>query len=229
MVRSSAKPLPPGVGPPLWQAWWIATADFSQMSAQDLNAFFSSIWSGQVPDPIVRLSQLLSERRLSQQTGFVAADTTGSFFAGDENFGDYQNDILFGLLMSWLFSAFVAGLAVFALKRVAGQLSERQQPVITALRERGAGRMWIIGALAVQALVLASVSFFVGGLLADQAVRLVAAALVPTLAKPEIGGLVGGPFDAGLGMVGGIAAALTGLVAVLVMLRATSHDAAANG
>jgi hypothetical protein len=217
-----AKPLPPGDGPPLWQAWWIATADFSQMSAQDLNAFFNAFLFNTLPDPTVRLNHLLGERQLSQQTGFVSADTTGLFFQGDD-FGDYQNNILFGLLMGWLFSAAVAGLAVFALKRVAGQLSERQQPVITALRERGGGRMRIIGALAVQALVLAGVSFFVGGLLADQVVRLVSAVLVPTIASPEVGVLVGGPFDAGLGLAGGIAAALTGLVAVLVMVRATSH------
>lgn len=218
-----AKPLPPSANPPLWQAWWIATADFSQMSAQDLNAFLLNT----LPDPSVRLNHLLSERQLSQQTGFVAAETTGLFFQGD-NFGDYQNNILFGLFMGWLFSAFVAGLAVFALKRVAGALAERQQPVITALRERGAGRIRVVAALAVQAFVMASVSFFVGGLLADKTVPLVAAALVPTLAKPEIGVLVGGPFDAGLGATGGIVAALTVLVAVLVMVRATSHEAA-NG
>jgi hypothetical protein len=220
-----AKPLPPGDGPPLWQAWWIATADFSQMGAQDLNAFFNAFLFNTLPDPTVRLSQLLGEHQLSQQTGFVSADTTGVFFQGD-NFGDYQNNILFGLLMGWLFSAAMAALTVFALKRVAVQLSERQQPVITTLRERGAGRMRIINALVVQALVLASVSFFVGGLLADQLVRLLSTVLVPTLAPPEISGLVGGPFDAGLGAVGGIAAALTGLVAVLVMVRATSREAA---
>ena len=217
------KPLPPGDGPPLWQAWWIATADFSQMGAQDLNAFFNAFLFNTFPDPTVRLSQLLGEHQLSQQTGFVSADTTGVFFQGD-NFGEYQNNILFGLLIGWLFSAAMAALTVFAFKRVAVQLAARQQPVITTLRERGAGRMRIINALVVQALVLASVSFFVGGLLADQLVRLLSTVLVPTLAPPEISGLVGGPFDAGLGAVGGIAAALTGLVAVLVMVRATSHN-----
>ena len=185
-----------------------------------VNAFFSNT----LPDPTVRLNQLLGERTLAQQTGFVSADTSGEFFQGDD-FGDYQGSITIMLFVGWFFSAPVAGLTVFALKRVAGALAERQQPVITALRDRGAGRIRIFGALAVQALVLAGVSFLVGGLLADLVVHLVAAALVPTLAQQGSGGL----FDAGLGMAGGIAAALTVLVAVLVMLRATSHDVAANG
>ncbi len=151
--------------------------------------------------------------------------TTDLHVVQGDDFGDYQGSITIMLFVGWFFSAAVAGLAVFALKRVAGARAERQQPVITALRDRGAGRIRIVGALAVQALVLAGVSFLVGGLLADLAVRLVAAALVPTLAQQGSGGL----FDVGLGMAGGIAAALTVLVAVLVMLRATSHDAAANG
>jgi hypothetical protein len=44
--KSAFQLTPPSDNPPLWQAWWIATADFSQMSAPDLNAFFSNTLPG---------------------------------------------------------------------------------------------------------------------------------------------------------------------------------------
>ena len=80
-----------------------------------------------------------------------------------------------------------------------------------------------------QALALAGLALLAGGLLTMLVARSVVAALLPGPARPVVDTLVGGPFDAGLGVAGGIAAALTVLVAVLVMLRATSHDAEALG
>jgi hypothetical protein len=51
--------------------------------------------------------------------------------------------------------------------------------------------------------------------------RSVAAALLPGPARPVVDTLVGGPFDAGLGMTGGIAAVLVMLCA---MRRATTPE-----
>jgi hypothetical protein len=74
-----------------------------------------------------------------------------------------------------------------------------------------------------QAFTLAGLALLAGGLLTMLVARSVVAALLPGPARPVVDTLVGGPFDAGLGMTGGIAAVLLSLVAVLVMVRATSH------
>lgn len=217
---SGNTPLPPSENP-LWQAWWVGTTEYARMDAQDLTAFLSHA----VPDPTMRLNQLLGVPPLAQQTGFVSADTSTGFYQGNI---DYTDQVFQALLSVWLFAAIVAGLLVGVLGPVTGRLAERQQSLIAAQRDRGASRGRVVGALAVQALTLAGLALFAGGLLAMLVARAVVAALLPGPARPVVDTLVGGPFDAGLGMTGGIAAVLLSLAAVLVMLcamrRATTPE-----
>jgi ABC-type antimicrobial peptide transport system permease subunit len=123
----------------------------------------------------------------------------------------------------------VAGVLVGFLRPVTGWLAERQQSLLAARRDRGASRRRVVGALAMQALALAGLALLAGGLLAMLVARSVAAALLPGPARPVVDTLVGGLFDSRLGVTGGIAAALTVLVAVFVMLRAASHNTEALG
>jgi hypothetical protein len=218
---SGNTPLPSSENP-LWQAWWVGTTEYARMDAQDLTAFLSHA----VPDPTMRLNQLLGVPALAKPTGFVSADTSAGFYQGN---ADYTDQVSHTLLSVWLFAAIVAGLLVGVLGPVTGQLVLRQQELLAAWRDRGASRRRVVGALAMQALALAGLALLAGGLLALLVARSVVAALLPGPARPVVDTLVGGLFDAGLGVAGGIAAALTVLVAVLVMLRATSHNTEALG
>ncbi len=218
---SGNTPLPPSENP-LWQAWWVGTTEYARMDARDLTAFLSHA----VPDPTMRLNQLLGGPPLAKLSGFVSADTSAGFYQGN---ADYTDQVSQTLLCVWLFAAIVACVLVGVLGPVTGLLAERQQSLIAAWRDRGASRGRVVGALAMQALALAGLALLAGGLLTMLVARSVVAALLPGPARPVVDTLVGGPFDAGLGVAGGIAAALTVLVAVLVMLRATSHDAEALG
>ncbi len=218
---SGSTPLPPSENP-LWQAWWIGTTEYARMDPQDLTAFLSHA----VPDPTMRLNQLLDVPPLAQQTGFASADTSAGFYQGN---ADYTDQVSYTLLFVWILAIIVAGLLVVLLYPVTGRLAERQQELLAAWRDRGASRRRVVGALAIQALALAGLALLAGGLLAMLVARSVTAALLPGPARPVVDTLVGGPFDSRLGVAGGIAAALTVLVAVLVMLRATSHDAEALG
>jgi hypothetical protein len=220
--RSSGNtPLPPSENP-LWQAWWIGTTEYARMDAKNLTAFLSHA----VPDPTMHLNQLLGGPPLAQQTGFALAGTSAGFYQGN---ADYTDQVSYTLLFAWILAIIVTGLLVVLLYPVTGRLAERQQELLAAWRDRGASRGRFVGALAMQALALAGLALLAGGLLAMLVARAVTAALLPGPARPVVDTLVGGPFDAGLGVAGGIAAALTLLVAVLVMLRATSHDAEAFG
>lgn len=210
----SANPLPPSENPPLWQAWWVGTADYSRMNAQDLKA----VVSGAVPNPTMRLNQLLGGPSLAQQTGFVSAYTSSGFWQGSD-YGDYTLGVIFSLILVWLLAAAGAGAIVLGLRPIVSRLVERQQPVIAALQDRGASRRQILGALATQALVQAGIALFVGGLLALLMDRLIGSAVVPMPAQSEVSVLVGSPFDSSFGIAGGIAAVLILLVTVLVLLR----------
>jgi hypothetical protein len=218
--RSSGNtPLPPSENP-LWQAWWIGTTEYARMDAQDLTAFLSHA----VPDPTMRLNRLLGAPPLAQQTGFVSADTSAGFYQGN---ADYADQVAYTLLLIWMLAIIVASFLLVLLYPVTGRLVEHQQELLAAWRDRGASRRQVVGALAMQALALAGLALLAGGLLALLVARPVAAALLPGPARSVVDTLVGGPFDSRLGVAGGIAAVLTVLVAVLVMLRATSQDAEA--
>jgi hypothetical protein len=212
---SGNTPLPPSENP-LWQAWWVGTTEYARMDAKDLTAFLSYA----VPDPTMRLNQLLGVPPLAQQTGFVSADTSTGFYQGN---ADYTDQVSHTLLAVWLFAIIVACVLVGFLGPVTGRLAKRQQSLIAAWCDRGVSRGRIVGALAMQALALAGLALLTGELLTTLVARSVVAALLPGPARPVVDTLVGGPFDAGLGMTGGIAAVLLSLVAVLVMVRATSH------
>ena len=216
---SGSTPLPPSANP-LWQAWWVGTTEYARMDAKNLTAFLSH----DVPDPTMRLNQLLGVPPLAQQTGFVSADTSAGFYQGN---ADYTDQVAYTLLLIWILAIIVASFLVVLLYPVTGQLALRQQDLLAAWRDRGASRRRVVGALAMQALALAGLALLAGGLLALLVAHAVTAALLPGPARPVVDTLVGGPFDSRLGVAGGIAAALTVLVAVLVMLRATSQDAEA--
>ena len=218
---SGSNPLPPSANP-LWQAWWIGTAEYARMDARDLTAFLSHA----VPDPSMHLNQLLGVPPLAKLSGFVSADTSAGFYQGN---ADYTDQVAYDLLLAWILAIIVAGFLVVLLYPVTGRLAERQQELLAAWRDRGASRRRVVGALAVQTLAPAGLALLAGGLLAMLVARAVTAALLPGPARPVVDTLVGGLLDAGFGVAGGIAAALTVLVAVLVMLRATSHDAEALG
>jgi hypothetical protein len=221
-------PLPPSEKPTLWQAWWIGTTAYAQMDARDLTAFVSHT----APDPSPRLNQLLDVPSLVQQTGFAPGATFAGFYEGNAD----DTDATFNAMLSaWILAALFAGVLVVLLWSVAGQLAERQQSLIAALRDRGdrgASRRRVIGALAVQAITPAALALLAGGLLAVLLARAVAAALLPGPARPVVDTLVGGPFDTGFGLAGGIAAVLLSLAAALVMLcamrRATTPEPASG-
>jgi hypothetical protein len=210
---SGASPLPPSEGPPLWQAWWIGTTEYARMDAQDLNAFVLH----DVPDASTHLNQVLGVPPLAQQTGFVAADTSAGFYQGHD---DYTDQVIKFVLAVLFFAAFLAFSLVGVLSPVADQLAERQQPLIAALRDRGAFRGRVIGAFALQALTLAGLALLAGGLLAMLLARALVAVLLPEPVRPVVNTLVGGPFDTGYSLAGGIAAVLLSLAAAVVMLRA---------
>lgn len=212
---SGSTPLPPSENP-LWQAWWIGTTEYARMDAQDLTAFLSH----DVPDPSMRLNQLLGVSPLAKLSGFASAGTSAGFYQGN---ADYTDQVSYTLLSVWILAIIVACVLLGVLGPVTGGLAERQQELLAAWRDRGASRRRGVFALAIQALALAGLALLAGGLLAMLAARSVTAALLPGPARPVVDTLVGGPFDSRLGVAGGIAAALTVLVAVLVMLRATSH------
>jgi predicted lysophospholipase L1 biosynthesis ABC-type transport system permease subunit len=183
------------------------------MDATDLNAFAARA----VPDPTLRLNQLLGAPPLAQQTGFDATPTSAAFYEGNSDDTDRVAD---GLLGTWLLGIIMAGVLVAVLWLVAGRLAERQQWLVTALRARGASRGRLLVALALQALSLAGLALVVGGLLAVPVARAFAAWLLPEPARPVVDTLVGGSFDTSFGLAGGITAALLSLAAVLVMLHA---------
>lgn len=212
---SGSTPLPPSANP-LWQAWWVGTTEYARMDAKNLTAFLSH----DVPDPTMRLNQLLGVPPLAKLSGFVSVDTSAGFYQGN---ADYTDQVSYTLLFVWILAIIVASFLVVLLYLVTGRLAERQQELLAVWRDRGVSRRHIVGALAMQAFTLAGLALLAGGLLTMLVARSVVAALLPGPARPVVDTLVGGPFDAGLGMTGGIAAVLTVLVAVLVMLRATSH------
>jgi hypothetical protein len=222
-------PLSPSENPTLWQAWWIGTTDYAQMDARDVTAFLSHT----APDPSPRLNHLLDVSPLAQQSSFAPGATFAGFYEGNHD----DVDATFQSILSvWLLAALCAGVVVVILWLVAGQLAERQQPLIAAPRDRdrGTGRRRLVvgGALAVQALAPAGLALLVGGLLALVVARGLAAALLPVPARPVVDTLVAGPFDTGFGLAGGIAAVLLSLAAALVMLhamrRATTPEPASS-
>ena len=207
---------PSSDNPPLWQALWVGTAEYAQMASQDVTTFVSHA----VPAPTMHLNQLLGVPPLAKLSGFVSADTSAGFYWGTNEFTDAFN---YTLLSIFIFAVLIAGVLVWVLWAIAGRLAKQQPALITARRERGASRWYAVGALAMQALTLAGLAFLAGGLLVTLVARVVAAALLPAAAWPVVGHLLGGPFDAVYGRVGGIAAVLLSLFAVLVMLGAMSR------
>ena len=182
------------------QAWWVGTTEYARMDAKDLTAFLSHA----VPDPSMRLNHLLGVPPLAKPTGFVSADTSAGFYQGN---ADYTDQVAYTLLFVWILDIIVASVLVVLLYPVTGRLAERQQELLAAWRDRGASRGRVVGALAMQAFTLAGLALLAGGLLTMLVARFVVAALLPGPARLVVDTLVGGPFDAGLGMTGGIAAA----------------------
>jgi hypothetical protein len=220
----SAQPLPPSKNPPLWQAWWMAQANFAQMTPQEFTAFFWRINTSPSTDASPRLNQLLSEQVSPQQTGFVPADTTALFYQGDA-FGDYQDSVVFpGILLVLALAAVVAGLLA-CLDPVTGTLVEREAALVAALRRRGGGRVKLLGAFAAQVLVLAGVALVVGALLAELVARLAIEALWwPPSGQRATAMLADLP--ASNRLIGVLVGALVGLIGVLVMLRAMGRAVA---
>ena len=95
LFSTSGNNSPPAERDPLWQAWWVGTTEYARMDARDLTAFLSHA----VPDPTMRLNQLLGEPPLAKLSGFVSADTSAGFYQGNADYTDQVSQTLLGLVL----------------------------------------------------------------------------------------------------------------------------------
>ena len=159
-------------------------------------------------------STSLVREHLAQQAGCDPSSTGAGFYQGH---ADDTDRIVHDLLGTWILALLVAGGMVAALWPVAGRLASRQRSLLATLREDGAGRGYVVGALALQALGPAGPALLVGGWLAVLLAHEATSLMLPGPTRPIVDTLVGTSPSPQVSLPGAIATLLVVFGAALVL------------
>lgn len=193
---------------------WNYHLDTRRLRIDQLDAVITGIQNVQLDDSN---NQLLEESPMLESTS-----TLQSSFILEQ----YRSRVAVAQLPITSFLLFMGGLVLFFISLMATLLVERQAETIAVLRSRGASRLQVSGALALQSILLGLVALAAGPLLAIPITRLLAQQLLPTADQGALNVLSGSPATVALGVsLYALLAVLLAVVAMtLAMLGAANRD-----